>query len=260
MDLVKNAETASDRIDKMLIKALKNNYEAVKVYEESLNIISKIDVEKDTQKAMESIAKWYDTFSDISKEMPWELDNYLDIKDEIITTAKKAYQQIPTNAVKDFLQLEQKAMALVGQGELSRTQAVNMIAKEYGGTHVTFSDGRKYPLKAYIRNNITTQGGNLCESRARDIAKEIGTQVFQVSGHANPREKCVQVNYQLISLDGTTTFNWRNGATSTVIPIESTTYGQSNGHRGYNCGHIWNPIQNEISIQRKIPNLEVKKL
>lgn len=101
--------------------------------------------------------------------------------------------------------------------------------------------GKQWSTEAYV--NMVTR--TMSNSVANDIQfarmEEYGVDLVEISSHLGARPLCAPYQGNIYS---------KSGKDEKYPPLSSTSYGEIAGIRGVNCGHVFYPFIEGVSIQR----------
>ena len=142
------------------------------------------------------------------------------------TTANTASQQ--------FARVLDEAWMKVQSGAFSTDEAVRSAVKELaekGVEAVTYDSGRKDTLEVAVRRAVVTGVNQTCGQLQLERAKELGTDLMELTAHEGARPSHAEWQGQIVSLSG------RPG----YLSLDDIGYGDVAGFKGANCRHDWNP-------------------
>lgn len=245
------------KINDKIIKELKSKRNPTRAKKEIKDFVSsetsKIDVEKNVDDMIEVTTYGFD-----EALRPGGIKvnprTYSKIKKQLVDTNFAVYREIEKTSQVEYLRMFKKVNAMIASEGITTQQAVNSIVKENGfkGAFITYSNGNRYPFNKYLNMNFRTTQKDIAIERGKEIAKELNTDVYEVSSHANPRKSCATIQGKYITYASTTkTIKSFGGTTIKATPITSVSgYGTAGGFLGINCRHVLYPVQNGF-IERK---------
>lgn len=168
--------------------------------------------------------------------------------------------QLPKEAMRAFNETKNVILKLAYNNDLSVDQAVNYYITQNGfkGLYVRDGANRRYKFKDIFKRLLRDTMKDSTRDSCDKLAKELGTDVFQISSHANPRPKCALVEKKLVSKKRGT-YRDSKGKKHKVIAWSDTSVGEGDGLFGYNCRHIKYPMVPGISRLPKDPLGEAEK-
>lgn len=179
------------------------------------------------------------------------LPNAISILDyETVSDLDRLILQLPKEMQVNYNLMLDQTQRLVQQG-MSNIEATQVMANspQFRGVTVRDSLGRRVRIDTMINRNIREAMRNSSNLATEEIARQLNTDVFQITTHANPREKCIPWQLQLVS---NREFTYTNGKVSKhVYALSDTSYGQADGLFGINCRHIKMPYVLGVSIPSK---------
>lgn len=168
--------------------------------------------------------------------------------------------KLPKQAMRAFIETKNVILKLAYNNDLSVDQAVNYYTTQstFKGLYVRDSANRRYKFKDMFKRLLRDTMKDSTRDACDQLAEELGTDIFQISSHANPRPKCALVEKKLVS-SKRGTYKDLNGKKHKVIAWSDTSVGQGDGLFGYNCRHIKYPMVPGISRLPKDPLGEAEK-
>lgn len=204
-----------------------------------------------------------DTLTDVYTEQGYLNDVYISASEFdklLIERYTQMVKQLPKDALKAFKETSTIIGRLAVNNDLTIEQAINYYTtlEEFRGLYVRDGANRRYKFKDIFRRLLRDTVKDSTRDSCERLANELDTNIYQISSHAHPREKCRPYEKKLVSdKRGTTTD--LNGKKLKVIAWSDTTEGQGDGLFGYNCRHIKFPWVAGISRLPKDPLGEVEK-
>lgn len=169
--------------------------------------------------------------------------------------------QLPKQMLDNLNLVQKEVLKLKIGGDLTSKQALDLItnAGDFRGFTFTDRSGRNWKFETLMNRLIRDQGKQATRFASENIARDLGTDIFQVSSHAGARPKCAIDQGKLYSPTGGT-FKDLNGKEVEVLPWGASSEGQGDGLFGYNCRHIKYPMVQGFSIPSKLdPLLDLSK-
>ena len=246
------------KINEKIIKELKTKTNANKAKERIKNYViqetNKIDVEKNVDDLVTVATNGFDDALKVSGVKVNRV-TYAKIKKQLSDTNFAVYREITKTSQVEYLRMFKKVNSMIASEGITIEQAVNTIVKKGGfkGAFVTYSNGNRYPFNSYLNMNFRTTQKDVAIERGKEIAFEVGTDVYEVSSHANPRKACASIQGRYVTYASSNkTIKSSKGNSVTAIPITNVSgYGTAGGFLGVNCRHVLYPLQNGF-IERKI--------
>lgn len=182
---------------------------------------------------------------DNSFKMGWINDqNILDRFDGMIT-------QLPEQVLKNVKLINKEVTRLLVDGDITKQQAINAVKNTIGEFSFFSRDGRRWKMNTLVSRMIRDECKRATNETSESIAKELGTNIYQVSKHAGARPKCADDQGKLFS-DSGGTFVDLNGKRHIVLPWSQSSKGEPDGLFGYNCRHIKYPMVKGFTVPSSI--------
>lgn len=171
-----------------------------------------------------------------------EFDNLL------VERFDKLNARLPKEAVIAFNQTSKIIVKLAVNGDITVDQAVSYYvnSENFKGLYMFDKAGRKQQYKTLFKRNIRDTIKDSTRDSCEQLAGELDTDVFQISSHPSPRDKCEPYEGKLVA-DKSGSVTDLNGNKINVMAWSETTEGEGDGLFGYNCRHIKYPFVNGIS-------------
>lgn len=168
--------------------------------------------------------------------------------------------KLPKEAMKAFKETKSVILKLAYNNDLSVDQAINYYITQstFKGLYVRDGANRRYRFKDMFKRLLRDTMKDSTRDACDQLADELGTDIFQISSHANPRPKCALVEKKLVS-NKRGTYKDLKGKKHKVIAWSDTSVGQGDGLFGYNCRHIKYPMVPGVSRLPKDPLGEAEK-
>lgn len=177
---------------------------------------------------------------------------------EAESVAKKAVRKAAKLADdQKYIDMLNKAAAKTITGEGSMRAAVSQCLKEMSETGIpAFIDkgGQSWTPEAYVNMCVRATVKNTETEALFGRMEDYGTRIIEVSSHSGARPKCAKDQGKLFSLDNKSGYvTDSSGRKIKYYPFSSSSYGQSDGLFGINCGHSGYPFINGRSTQTYFP-------
>lgn len=147
-----------------------------------------------------------------------------------------------------YVQTINRVTAEVLTGSMSEREALVRAVREWseaGIPSIVDKAGRQWTTEAYANMVIRSNTRKVTTEVQMERAKEYGADLIEVSAHAGARPLCAPYQGRIFSLSGT----------SEKYPaFSSTSYGETAGLFGINCGHNQYPFFEGISRQTYSPD------
>lgn len=125
--------------------------------------------------------------------------------------------------------------------------AIDKVSKD--GIYVYYPSGYREKIDVAIRKNIVTSIGQTTGQMQIERAKELGTDLMEITAHEGARPKHEIWQGKIVSLSG------KKG----YLSLTDIGYGTVTGFKGINCRHDWFPFFEGIS-ERAYTDKELKEL
>lgn len=255
MQPYKQAFILQKALDKKLEEVLKieNNLEAQRVLvNDIIRIIGRLPDTKSTacQTVSESIARVY-------KKQGFLRNDFVageKFDRAIVDFYGTLLRQLPNNAINNLNELNKQLTDIIAKGKLTNEQAVKVLVNSsgYRGFTVRDAGGRQRTIASTIKMAVRQQMKDAVRFTSEDIADELGTDVYEVSSHADARPLCADDQGKLFSDNGGT-FVDIHGISHEVLPWGYSTEGDPAGLFGYNCRHIKYPMVAGLNLPKIDP-------
>ena len=226
--IAKHSGLAATEVKKMLETV---GYETVKTVDEGLkgavNSGKIIRLPTTPSTAMTNILKAYESQA---------LNTFNLINSTMLQQSQRAYIDILSQTTGKVL-----------SGAITPQQALRQAASlwaEKGIPSLIDGAGRKWSTEAYVNMVTRTTSNNVANEMQFGRMEEHGIDLVEVSSHLGARERCAPFQGQIYS---------KSGTDDKYPPLSSTSYGEIAGLRGINCGHVFYPFIEGVSIQRFKP-------
>lgn len=168
--------------------------------------------------------------------------------------------KLPKDAMKAFRETKDIILKLAYNNDISVDQAINFYTSQntFKGLYVRDGANRRYKFKDMFKRLLRDTMKDSTREACDQLADELGTDIFQISSHANPRPKCTLVEKKLVS-NKRGKYTDLKGKKHKVIAWSDTSVGQGDGLFGYNCRHIKYPMVPGVSRLPKDPLGEAEK-
>ncbi len=150
-----------------------------------------------------------------------------------------------------FIQALDEAYMDISTGAFDYNTAIfNAIDKaSKDGIYVYYPSGYREKIDVAIRKNIVTSIGQTTGQMQIERAKELGTDLMEITAHEGARPKHEIWQGKIVSLSG------KKG----YLSLTDIGYGTVTGFKGINCRHDWFPFFEGIS-ERAYTDKELKEL
>lgn len=150
-----------------------------------------------------------------------------------LTTAN-ASQQLYINAVNNaYMQIMSGAFDY----NTAIRNAVRAAAAD--GAEVIYPSGHRDKLDVAVRRSVLTGVGQTCRKLSEINARDMGTDLMEITAHAGARHSHAEWQGKVVSLSG------RKG----YLSKSDIGYGTGDGFGGWNCRHDWYPFFEGISTR-----------
>lgn len=231
--------------------------EVLRKYRDAIQAGAASEVE---QAAMDALLKGEETFrkakaagATLLDALPLEADST--IKATIATWQKSAVNQMnlamATMLEKSgplYVQTINRVTAQVLTGSMSGHEALVRAVKEWseaGIPSIVDKAGRQWTSEAYANMVIRSNTRKVATEVQMERAQEYGADLIEVSAHAGARALCAPYQGRIYSLSGTS---------EKYAAFSSTSYGETAGLFGINCGHMQYVFIEGISRQTYSPD------
>lgn len=152
-----------------------------------------------------------------------------DVNISMARLAQNAGQQYVTSLNKASLQV------IIGQSTL-RTAIKSAVIETTNNGLPAYRDkaNRLWTPEAYTQMVIRSNQRRVATATMFDSARQLGTDIIEVSSHIGARPKCAPYQGRLFSISGT--------SSKYDSLYNDTSFGQADGLDGINCGHIFYPF------------------
>lgn len=125
--------------------------------------------------------------------------------------------------------------------------AIDKLSKD--GMYITYPSGYKEKIDVAVRKNIVTGIGQTTGKMQIERAKELNTDLMEITAHEGARPKHEIWQGKVVSLSGEKGY----------LSLTDIGYGTVTGFKGINCRHDWFPFFKGIS-ERSYTDKELKEL
>ena len=156
-----------------------------------------------------------------------------------------------TSTQQKFIEAMNKTYLEVSTGVKSYSQAVIDAIDDLAntGTKVIYPSGYTTSLENAVRMNIRTSVNSNCGTLQLMRAKEMGTNLMEISAHGGARPEHAEWQGKIVDI---------TGKNRKYLNLDDIGYRTATGFQGVNCGHTWFPyFEGDISAYSKS---ELKKL
>ncbi|MET3504949.1 phage minor capsid protein [Halalkalibacter oceani] len=143
-----------------------------------------------------------------------------------------------------YVNILNEASGLVLTGVKTPQEALREVASrwaERGVPALIDRAGKQWTTEAYVNMVIRTASNKVANDMQFARMDEHGVDLVEVSSHMGARPRCAPYQGKIYS---------RSGTSDNYPPLSETSYGELAGLRGINCGHIFYPFIEEVSIPR----------
>ncbi|WP_017728506.1 phage minor capsid protein [Halalkalibacterium ligniniphilum] len=137
-----------------------------------------------------------------------------------------------------------EANALVITGVKTPQQAVREVASKWANKGIPAlvdRAGKEWSTEAYVNMVIRTTSNNVANEMQFARMDDYEIDLVEVSSHIGARPRCAPFQGRIFS---------RSGTSDKYPPLSETSYGELAGLRGINCGHVFYPFVEGVSIPR----------
>lgn len=172
-----------------------------------------------------------------------EVTQRIAVTDAVRATATMAERAGPT-----YVKAINRASLLNSSGIATLREAVSQAIRETSQNGIpVFTDraGKQWTPEGYVSMVVRTNNSNLATQIQFDIGDHYGTDLIEVSSHVGARPGCAPYQGKIYS---------RSGQSEKYPSLSTTSYGEVDGLRGANCGHLFYPFWEGLSTQTYKPN------
>jgi hypothetical protein len=158
-----------------------------------------------------------------------------------------AMASMAERAGEQYVYAMSKASLAVTTGTFTFDEAIKRSIIETGQKGLPiFIDraNREWSPEGYTSTVIRTNQRRVSEAVMFQTGDELGTDLVEISSHVGSRPLCAPYQGKIYS---------RSGKSEKYDALDSTSYGEPAGLGGINCGHIFYPYIEGVSIQRNTP-------
>jgi hypothetical protein len=162
--------------------------------------------------------------------------------------AKDTFNMINTTLLKQsqqaYIDILNKTTGKVLAGTVSPQAALREAASgwaEKGIPALIDKAGKQWSTEAYVNMVTRTMSNNVTNDMQFARMEEYGVDLIEISSHLGARPLCEPYQGGIYS---------KSGTDKKYPPLSSTSYGEIAGIRGINCGHVFYPFFEGVSIQR----------
>lgn len=167
--------------------------------------------------------------------------------------AKDAFNLTNTTMLKEAQRLQMEIINKVsGQvltGQKTPQQALVSVVRECTEKGLALplpesKTGQKWQLEGYVNMITRTMSGQVTNEMQEARMDEFDIDLVEISSHAGARPKCAPYQGRIFS---------RSGKSKLYPALSSTSYGEKDGLKGINCGHVFYPFVHGKSKQTYKP-------
>lgn len=168
----------------------------------------------------------------------------------IINDYERIKKLIPRSMVESLNNLNQEINRMVLDGNLTYNDASKIIIESSGYKGVQFNNnGRNWRFDTLVNRMVRDNLRTFTLAIGDEIAEDLQTDIFQITSHANAREKCSKDQGKLVS-EKNGVFKDLNGRNTPVYAWSETSFGEPDGLFGYNCRHFKVPKVQGLSVPK----------
>lgn len=170
---------------------------------------------------------------------------------QMVAQSKDTLNMVNTTMLRQsediYRNILQQTVAKHLTGTMTPHQALRHVLSEWSDIGIPAlidTAGRRWQPEAYINTVMRSMSGNVANGVQDTIMDTYDIDLVEISSHMGARPKCAPYQGRIYS---------RSGMSTKYPPLSETSYGEPAGIRGINCGHIFYPFIEGVSIQRNHP-------